>query len=110
MNTTIKIMVSQGIPTERVAPKESLKEKVDRYILAIEGDKDSENEYEYLKALYKKLCECKKLKPEMKDLFNTLKDVMMKHGKYDNDSSILNAEDLNKGSPLDNGYSSEDYE
>lgn len=113
----IKVFISQPVPapskTKAVAkdPLHELCLKVDQFIIDIESpDIDSEYQYNFLKALYKKLASSKKLNPKYKPLFSKLKDVMMKHGKYDNDSTILNAEDLFKDSLLDNGYSKDDYE
>lgn len=96
MKNIIKVLISNSIPTTpEKTDREGLCEKVDRFIEAIESNIiDSEFEYNYLKALYKKLIKCKRLNPKYKDLRVKLKDVMMKHGKYDNDSEILNAEDL----------------
>jgi len=90
-------------------PRESLEEKVDSYILRVESSENSEFEWEYLKYLYKKLSKCQ-VPENLNSLFLKLKETIIKHGKYDNDSELLNGEDMFKGQDLDNGYSLEDYE
>lgn len=110
MRLQISVLSQTEAPEKTKEPKQSIFDKVDEYIAAIEGNgTESTKEYNYLKLLYKKLNQIKKLNPKYRELRVKLKDVILKHGKYDNDSELLRAEDIFRDQGLDNGYCLDDY-
>lgn len=106
---TITVLSKSEAPPRSEEKRPSLQEKVDEYIEAVEANgPDSTAEYNYLKLLYKKLNLIKKLNPKYRELRVKLKDVILKHGKYDNDSELLRAEDIFRDQ-IGNGYCLDDY-
>lgn len=109
LKNKISILISSGPPAAPEKKKASLLEKVNEMVRNIESNIiDSEQDIEYLACLYKKLCGCKRLKPEYREIKQVIKQVIQKHGKYNNLISVLDTGADNEYN-LDNGYSSDDY-
>lgn len=109
MKSKISILVSTEAPAPSKEPKQTLADKVDDMIIAIESNlMDSEYEMNYLTCLYKKLCKCKRLKPEYQEIQKKIKDILFKHGKYNSSVQALDPAKVS-GYNLDNGYTDDDY-
>lgn len=72
----------------------SLFQKVDEYMSMCESDMASKQHWHYLKCLYKKLVDKKKLKPEFRKLLKKLEEFVMKHRNYDSGEGYLDLDGM----------------
>lgn len=97
--TSISIMISQPAPAKPRYEKESLKDKVDRMIRAVESNQiDSEYEWKCLKYLYECLSRKPRLSDAQIDILEQLEDLMEKYANHDAvDSVDLDAQYMWRG-------------
>lgn len=72
----------------------SLEEKVCDYMQLCESEEASHHHWQYLKSLYTKLSQIKKLKNEYKPLLKKLEEFVSKHRNYDSGSGYLDIDGM----------------
>jgi len=97
--TVISVMISQPAPKSSYYKEESLEEKVDRRIQAVESNHiDSEDEWKWLKCLYEKLSRKKNLSEPQLNILDKLETSMEKYANHDSiDSVNLDAQYMWRG-------------
>lgn len=87
--TVVQVMVSHPAPEKPKYQEPSLEEKVEEAIRQVESNMiDGTRAWRYLKCVYTKLSNCKRLPDHLEDLYEKLEEVVTKYNKHDHSDSV----------------------
>jgi len=101
----LKIEFNPEKPTKQEhEPEESFLEKIKNIVNKLEGPTDSQREWQYAKAIYKRLCDCNHLPPDGKEAIRLLQPQIERGAQFDSKEggSLMKGDKMHQWNEDDN--------